>query len=298
VRGAIAEAISQQRNERALNALTGALEQVDEPKARRAIVAALGVFHAPEQAALAVRAADTLTALLDKGDRSYFVEAAAATALGKTNVADAYTRLVPLLDRGSWNEMIRAGVFAGLGALGDPRCVETLTGWLDLSKPQDARMVAANGLRILATTRRIEGEAQVRAVDALIAALDDPWELAVFQAIAALAAWGDQRAIPALQRLVDRSPDERAVRNARTAIRTLQQGRVAADETRQLRKDLEELRQRNRELTERLEALEAQSSAGSSNGYAPATNGAAASAATNGTGKRQAAKGRKSAKKG
>jgi aminopeptidase N len=297
VRGAIAEAISQQRNERALNALTGALEQVDEPKARRAIVAALGVFHAPEQAALAVRAADTLTALLDKGDRSYFVEAAAATALGKTNVADAYTRLVPLLDRGSWNEMIRAGVFAGLGALGDPRCVETLTGWLDLAKPQDARMVAANGLRILATTRRIEGEAQVRAVDALIAALDDPWELAVFQAVAALAAWGDQRAIPALRRLVDRSPDERMVRGARTAIRSLQQGRAAGDETRQLRKDLEELRQRNRELTGRLEALEAQSSSASSNGYAPGADGTVASA-TNGTGKRQAAKGRKSAKKG
>ncbi|HEX5156712.1 MAG TPA: M1 family aminopeptidase [Ktedonobacterales bacterium] len=299
VRGAIAEAISQQRNERALNALIDALEQVDEPKARRAIVATLGVFHAPEQAALAVRAADTLTVLLDKGEPSYFVEAAAATALGKTNVADAYTRLVPLLDRGSWNETIRAGVFAGLGALGDPRCVETLTSWLDLSKPQDARMFAANGLRILATTRRIEGEAQVRAVDALIATLDDPWELAVFQAIAALAAWGDQRAIPALQRLVDRSPEERAVRGARMAIRTLQQGRAAGDETRQLRKDLEELRQRNRELTGRLEALEAQASGGSSNGhgYAPATNGAVASAA-DGTGKRQAAKGRKSAKKG
>jgi aminopeptidase N len=232
--------------------------------------------------------------LLDKGEPSYFVEAAAATALGKTNVADAYTRLVPLLDRDSWNEVIRMGVFAGLGALGDQRCVETLTNWLDLSKPQDARMFAANGLRILATTRRIEGEAQVRAVDALIAALDDPWELAVFQAVAALAAWGDQRAIPALRRLVDRSPDERVVRGARTAIRTLQQGRAAGDETRQLRKDLEELRQRNRELTGRLEALEAQSS-GSSNGYAPATNGAAA---TNGAGKRQAAKGRKSAKKG
>jgi HEAT repeat protein len=155
-------------------------------------------------------------------------------------------------------------------------------------------MGAANGLRMLATTRRIEGEAQVRAVDALIAALDDPWELVVYSVIGALAAWGDQRAIPALRRLVDRSPDERVVRGARTAIRTLQQGRAAGDETRQLRKDLEELRQRNRELTGRLEALEAQSS-GSSNGYAPATNGAAA---TNGAGKRQAAKGRKSAKKG
>ncbi|MGE5335625.1 MAG: M1 family aminopeptidase [Nitrososphaerota archaeon] len=292
VRGAIAEALSQQRNERALTTLINALDKVDEPKARRAIVAALGVFHAPEQAALAGQAAHTLTALLEKGDPSYFVEAAAATALGKTNVSDAYERLLPLLDRGSWNETIRMGVFAGLGALGDPRCVDTMTAWLDLSKPQDARMGAANGLRLLAMTRRIEGEPQARAVDALIAALDDPWELVVFAAVGALGAWGDQRAIPALRRLVDRSPDERAVRGARLAIRTLQQGRTAADETRQLRKDLEELRQRNRELTERLEALEAQAT---SNGHAP---GRAADVAAASDGKHATTKSRKSAKKG
>jgi aminopeptidase N len=292
VRGAIAESLAQQRNERALTALIGALDSVDEPKARRAIVAALGVFHAPEQAALAERAAATLTALLAKGEPSYFVESAAATALGKTNVADAYERLLPLLDRGSWNETIRIGVFAGLGALGDPRCVDTLVAWLDLAKPQDARLGAANGLRLLATTRRIEGEAQVRAVDALVAALDDPWELTVFSAIGALSAWGDQRAISALQRLVDRSPDERTVRGARTAIRTLQQGRTAGDETRQLRKDLEELRQRNRDLMERLEALEAQ------NGHNGHRLGHTTAATSNGNGRQAAAKGRKSAKKG
>ena len=157
-------------------------------------------------------------------------------------------------------------------------------------------MGAANGLRVLATTRRIEGEAQARAVDALTAALDDPWELVVFAAIAALAAWGDQRAIPALRRLVDRSPEERAVRGARMAIRTLQQGRVAGDETRQLRKDLEELRQRNRDLVGRLEALEAQNGGvGNGNGRVTSVNGVAAA---NGAGKRSSAKGRKSAKKG
>lgn len=290
-RGAIAEALAQQRDERALTTLIGALDVVAEPKARRAIVTALGVFHAPEQAALAERAAATLTELLTKGEPSYFVEGAAATALGKTNVPDAYDNLLPLLDRSSWNETIRMGVFSGLGALGDPRCVDTLTTWLDLSKPQDARLGAANGLRLLATTRRIEGEAQVRAVDALIAALDDPWELTVFNATSALAAWGDQRAIPALRRLADRSPDERAVRGARLAIRTLQQGRAAGDETRQLRKDLEELRQRNRELTERLEALEAQST---NNGHVPGHNAAAAGS----NGKRSTTKGHKSARRG
>jgi aminopeptidase N len=297
VRGAIADALSQQRNERALAALTNALDVVTEPKARRAIVAALGVFHAPEQQALAERAATTLTNLLTKGEPSYFVEAAAANALGRTNVAEAYDRLLPLLDRASWNETIRIGVFGGLGGLGDPRCVDVLTAWLDLAKPQDARLGAANGLMALARTRRIEGEAQVRAVDALVAALDDPWELVVYTAIGALAAWGDQRVIPALRRLVDRSPEERAVRGARTAIRTLQQGRVASDETRQLRKDLEELRERNRDLVSRLEALEAQTG---TNGATLATSRASANGAngTHGNARHATTKGRKSGKKG
>ncbi|HEU5348499.1 MAG TPA: HEAT repeat domain-containing protein, partial [Ktedonobacterales bacterium] len=204
---------------------------------------------------------------------------------------DAYERLLPLLDRASWYETIRDGVFAGLGALGDPRCVDTLTVWLDLSKPQDARRGAANGLLVLATTRRIEGEAQVRAVDALIAALDDPWEMTMLFAIRALETWGDQRAIPALRRLVDRSPDERAVRLARMAIRALQQGRTAADETRQLRKDLEELRQRNRELTERLGALEAQIGG---NGHAPERTATTTTAVT-GNSKRTTTMSRESA---
>ncbi len=66
----------------------------DEPKARRAIVAALGVFHAPEQAELAERAA-TRCGARERGEPSYFVEAAAANALGKTRVADAYDVLCP-----------------------------------------------------------------------------------------------------------------------------------------------------------------------------------------------------------
>lgn len=258
VRAAIAEALAAQRNERALDALLIGLEQVREPKARRAIVVALGTFRAPEQEALAQRAAQALTPLVEHGEPSLFVEAAAAMALGKTRTPGAFEKLLPVLGRPSWNETVRTGAFMGLGELGEPRVVDVLTSWLDLSKPQDARMGAAIGLRVLANTHRVEGEARTRAVDALMIALGDPWELTAFAAIEALAAWGEQRAIPALRRVVDRSPDERLVRRARIAIRTLQQGRTASEETRQLRSDLEELRQQNRQLRDRLDALEAQ----------------------------------------
>ena len=264
VRQAIASAIGGRKSERALELLLAGLDTVDEPKARRGIVAALGQFRAPEQAELATRAASRLTELLAKGEPSYFVTAAAALALGKTRAPGAFETLLKYVDTPSWNETIRGGVFAGLGELGDARAVETLATWAsDRTKPMDARAAAAGGLRALGATRRVDrGEAQTRAVEAIAMALTDPWEMAVLAACGAAAAWGDARALPALQQLVASSPDERIVRTGREAIATIQKGDSAAEETRQLRTDLDTLREDNRKLRERLDALEAQTGAG------------------------------------
>ncbi len=273
VRGAIAEALGGQRSERALSILVAALDKIDEPKARRTIVAALGAFSAPEQQALAERAAQKLLALLNRGEKSYFVEAAAATALGKTRAPGAYDRLVAMLDTPSWNETIRGGVFAGLGELGEERVVPIMTAWLlDRKRPMDARAMAASGLRALASTRRIDSqEAETQAVNALIAALDDPWELVSRNAILGLREWGDPRAIPAIERVISTSPDEHTVRTARQVVLRLKKGRHGGQEAQKLRSDLEEVREENRKLRARLEALEARM--GSADG-ANATNAA------------------------
>lgn len=258
VRAAIARALGARKTARALDALLAALEKIEEPKARRGIVAALGEFRAPEQAALAARAARALGALLATGEPSYYVEAAAATALGKTRASGVYEQLLPLLEQPSWNEILRTGAFVGLGELGEPRVVDVLAGWVvDRAKPMDARLGAVGGLRALAATKCLEGEAKTRAVDALLVALGDPWELTMMAAIGALRAWGDPRAIPALQRVVAGCPDERPVRLAREAILALRRGETATDEARRLRGDLDALQEENRQLQQRLEALEA-----------------------------------------
>ncbi|HEX6817933.1 MAG TPA: M1 family aminopeptidase [Ktedonobacterales bacterium] len=284
VRAAIAEAVASQKNERALNTLLAAVEQTAEVNAKaaqqlaegtlpegaphdlsnplrtqRAIVAALGEFRAPEQAALAERAGATLGQIMAQGEPSYYVEAAAATALGKTRVQGAFEKLVAKADTASWNEIIRGGVFAGLGELGDPRGAEVLVSWLlDRAKPMDARAAAVNGLRALAATKRIDpGETQTKVVEALIAALDDPWEMVQIGAAVALGEWGDARAIPALQRVVEHSPDQRPVRVAREAILKVQKGHTPGEETRTLRTDLNELRDENRKLRDKLDGLEA-----------------------------------------
>ena len=263
VRQAIAAAIAGRKSERALEALLRGLDAIEEPKARRAVVAGLGEFRAPEQAALAERAARALTALLAKGEPSYFVTQAALVALGKTRTPGAFETLLAHVETPSWNETIRGGVFGGLGELSEARSVEPLASWAtDRTKPMDARAAAIGGLRILAGTKRVDQpEARTRAVEAISVALTDPWEMAMLQACGAASAWGDARALPALQRLVASSPDERAVRTAREAIAAIQRGDTPRDEARQLRADLDTLREDNRKLRERLDALEAHSKA-------------------------------------
>ncbi|MGH2486307.1 MAG: M1 family aminopeptidase, partial [Ktedonobacterales bacterium] len=282
VRAAIADALAKSKTERALDRLVRALDEsvarypggreadggtqptatevANELKSRRAIVAALGEFRAPEQAALAERAAAALTRIVSQGDPSYYVEATAATALGKTRVAGAFDTLLAKASTPSWNEIIRQGVFAGIGELGDARGVDVLAEWLtDRAQPMDARLAAANGLRALASTHRIDpGAAQTRAVEAAIFALDDPWELVMLSAIGALAEWNDERAVEPLDRLSARSVDERVVRRARETALKLRRGRSNAEETRRLRSDLDEVREANRKLRDRLNALEAQ----------------------------------------
>src|SRR5262249_4177128 len=123
----------------------------------------------------------------------------------------------------------------------------------------DARAAAAAGLRGLAGTKRIDpGAVQTRIVEALIAALDDPWEMVVINAVSALGLWGDTRAVPPLRRLLDRTVDERIGRGAREVIRRLDQGKTREQEPRQLRNDVDELREHNRQLREQLQRLEAQ----------------------------------------
>jgi aminopeptidase N len=93
-------------------------------------------------------------------------------------------------------------------------------------------------------------------VEALIAALDDPWDPVVMSAILALRQWADTRGIGPLRHIVGVHPDERIVRAAREAILSLESGGAPEQGARQLRNDVDELRDENRQLRERLQSME------------------------------------------
>ncbi len=82
VRAAAARALGATRRDDALDLLLATIGD-PHPRVRRAVVAGLGEYRGDE------RAGEALAALLQKGDRSYFVEAEAALSLGRTRTAPA-----------------------------------------------------------------------------------------------------------------------------------------------------------------------------------------------------------------
>ena len=145
LRNAVATALGVIGNSKAQDVLLQALPELDPTqfsRVRAAIARTLGKFQAPAQAELAERSAQALSALLEKGDISYVVESAAASALGRTRVPGSVDQLLKLIDRPSWMNMVQSGIFSGLAASGEDRVVEYIAAYLNATHTVDGRSEA------------------------------------------------------------------------------------------------------------------------------------------------------------
>ncbi len=242
VQAEAAKALGVIRTTSALKALIASLK-TKHPRARRAVVKALGEFKDEE-------AAKVLVGILDEGDPSYFVEAEGARSLGKTRSPKAFDVLKKNLRKESFNEIIRGGVFDGFAELKDQQAIPILIEWTRYGKPHAARESATKAIGKL-------GEGRPEATDHLVRLLDDPWFRVRLEACIGLGELMDPKAIPALERLIDRELDGRVKRRARESIIKLRVGREASDQFQRLREDVDKLREENRQLKERLEKVEA-----------------------------------------
>jgi len=105
VQAEAAKALGSIRNNAALDELL-ASTGVPHPKARRAIVRALGEFRDE-------RAADALAGVLAAGDPSYYVEAAATAAIGKTRSTRAFGALERALEKTTGKVREALGALSG-----------------------------------------------------------------------------------------------------------------------------------------------------------------------------------------
>ena len=216
---------------------------VAHPKARRAVVAALGSFK--DEAA-----AEALAALLQKGDESYFVEAEAARALGKTRSPSAYDALIDALGRDSHQDVIRAAAMDGLAELRDERGLEVAKEWAAYGKPQPVRSSAVGAAAKL-------GEERKDTVEYLSDFLYDPWLRVRLRTLDALESLGDAKAIARVSAMIDRELDGRVRRRAKEVIDSLRTGSKGKGEVKKLQDEIDKLQEQNKTLMDRLDKLEA-----------------------------------------
>jgi aminopeptidase N len=241
VRAECAAALARLKGRGAFDVLKATKTPV-HPKARRALVEALGHFRSTE-------AMDLIKPHALR-DESYLVEAEAAKALGRTKQTAALESLVDLLERPSWFEVVRAGAIDGLAALRDDRALPHLLARVRYGHPQRARRAAILALPKLAGDRRTR--------ETLELLLDDVDPILRIDVVRALGEVGDTKARPALRERLDVDLDARVRRRIREILRDLSEPRRAADA---LRDDLEKLQTEHADLKMRLAKVEARLSA-------------------------------------
>ncbi len=271
MRNAAASALGVIGTGKSQDVLLQAFQELDPTqfsRVRAAIASTLGKFQAPAQAELAERSAQALSALLEKGDVSYMVESAAASALGRTRVSGSFDQLLKLIDRPSWMDMVQRGIFSGLAATGEDRVVEYIAAYLADTHTVDGRReanhptmrsAAAHGMGTLGENQYLYSEeARQRAVTALIQAVEhDTWEPVRAISARALMSLGEKRAINVLERVARHELESHVQRNMRVAAHVLRTANKTDEQLKQLRKDLDQVREENRKQKEQLESLEA-----------------------------------------
>ena len=226
---------------------------------RRAIVDELGSIKTPQTYA-------AIKQLVETGDASYYVEAAACRALGGMTTAslkdkqeEVITLLTEVLNtRAGWNEVVRAGAIGGLSKMTDsPTALNTVLEYVKPGVPQPLRLPS---IRALGAISQGQSEANLTAIVEKLAELScESFFLTQVSVVNALSQMETVKAIGVLQGLADRSPDGRVKRMADEGVQKVQQ-KIGNDRAvKQLREELEEVKKTNQELKGRLENLEAKS---------------------------------------
>jgi aminopeptidase N len=204
--------------------------------------------------------------LAEQGDPSYYVEAAALTALGKIAAATLQGKpkeekilkifKAVLKGRAGWNEVVRSGAIAGLSQLTTSTpALSMILEYTVSGTPQPLRLAA---IRALGVIYKGQAAPQLEAIlDRLSVLADESFFLIQVSVVAALGQMETPKAISILQKISDRTMDGRVRRMADEAIRTVGEAIGTNHAVQNLQKELDELRKSNQDLKSRVAELEA-----------------------------------------
>jgi aminopeptidase N len=213
VRMAAAVALSEIGTTEARDSLRASLKKEREARVRRAVAWSLGRFRKDEKAIA------TLAHAMHK-DESYFVAAFSMRALAHCAGEDAYEKLISMLGRDSYQDVLRATVFDSLTIAKDRRGVRLALEHTIYGLSQSVRIAATVSLGTLGKEFKDERE---EIYQRLVELLEDKTFRVRFAAIKALSTLGDVRAIAPLQRVYEREAIDALQGAARASIRTLEE---------------------------------------------------------------------------
>ncbi|MGF1493286.1 MAG: M1 family aminopeptidase [Microcoleaceae cyanobacterium] len=231
----------------------------EHPRVRRATVEALSK----------IKTLDSFKALhsvVVQGDASYYVEAAAVTALGEvatgnTEVKEAEQQAIEQLDqvlqqRSGWNEVVRSGAISGLSRMKTSEAaLDLILKYTALGVPQPLRLSAIRALGSIST-----GQTPVnleRILQRLAVIAKEDFFMTQVAVVYSLEQMQISEAIAILNDLADQTPDGRVRRRAEEAVQKVQKNLGSDKALKQLREEFDKLKKENQELRSRLENLEA-----------------------------------------
>ncbi|CAO5054181.1 Aminopeptidase N [Microcystis aeruginosa] len=243
-------------------AVTALINGLNDEKAqvRRAIVEGLSEIKTLDSY-------NALKSLLEAGDASYYVEAAAARGLGSMAVGQLQNKEGEIIDllnhilqlRKGWNEVVRAGAIGGLSQLKtSPAALESILTYTALGTPQPLRLAAIRALGAISSGQTTDKLTVI--LERLETIAKETFFLTQVAVCNALGQIENAKAIAILQALSDRTPDGRVRRVAEEAVQKVQKKLGSEKAIQEIREELEKMKQENQELKSRLTKLEAKNS--------------------------------------
>ncbi|HAA29353.1 MAG TPA: aminopeptidase, partial [Cyanobacteria bacterium UBA8553] len=258
VRAEVAKQLVQVKLDQASEALIAGLNDKDA-RVRRSVVEALSKIKTPQSY-------DALKQVLENGDASYYVEASAASGLGKmvsVSLKDKEDEVLQLLtkvlrERTGWNEVVRSGAIAGLSQMkSSPVALEVILEYTTPGVPQPLRLTAIRALGTISTGQTPNNTEWI--LEQLEELSVETFFLTQVSVVSALGQMETPKAIGVLQALASQTPDGRVRRFAEEAIGKVQKNVGSDQAVKQLREELDQLKKENQELKSRMENLEAKS---------------------------------------
>ncbi|PSN18565.1 aminopeptidase [filamentous cyanobacterium CCP5] len=260
VRAEVAEKLAEIKLDQASEALFKGLKD-EESRVRRAVVSALSDIKTQDSY-------KALKGIVEKGDPSYYVEAAAIRGLGKVAASDldgksrekkALKILEDILsDRPAWNEILRS---AAIGALSQFKTsIDALDLVLKTTAPGVPQALRLAAIRALGPISKGQSKPDIeRILDRLDVISRESFFLTQVSVVIALGSMETSRAVSVLQSLAEHTPDGRVRRRAEEAVKKVQKaiGKDAA--VKKLQEEIDDLKKANQDLKSRLETLEAKS---------------------------------------